>query len=75
MSLNIDKWRARMGSFIQKFSIKITVGTRNYRYLNIKQEIFLYVTFDSWRHRSQSRDSGKKHPNTFHAVDGMEIVF
>ena len=42
MSLNIDRCRARMGSFIQRFSIKITVGTRYYRYSNINHEMTLF---------------------------------
>ena len=35
MSANIDQWRARIGSFIQKIGTVRTGGTRYYRYLYV----------------------------------------
>ena len=49
MSINIDQWHARIGSFIQKIESVRTGSTRYYRYLNIIN----YTSFDSWWYWSQ----------------------
>ena len=41
MSINIDQWHARIGSFIEKIESVRTASTRYYRYLNIINYTFL----------------------------------